>query len=185
MQDYPKPSYIVVPRVNSFVEKLIGSESCSIYSNRLVDMSKSSRSAFVSVRGEFRRLEVVEVLRDGVRLRGRGPLKYDNFAGPGRFIRGSLIEPPIANIGKQCMYIDSSDKEQTGRVRSFDGNNFEISHVYKDEMDVVPKDMVRRGIFYRGDYVEHRRYGIFYHAAMFLKCDDDEDDRRRMAVLCA
>ena len=104
MRVYPKPTAVLVPSVNSFVEKLIGSDSCSRHSSRLVDMSEPNLiGSFVSVRGEFRRMEVVEVLSSGVRLYGRGSLTYDNFAGPGRFIRGTLLEPPLVNIGKQCM----------------------------------------------------------------------------------
>jgi serine/threonine protein kinase len=69
MRVYPKPTAVLVPSVNSFVEKLIGSDSCSRHSSRLVDMSEPNLiGSFVSVRGEFRRMEVVEVLSSGVRL---------------------------------------------------------------------------------------------------------------------
>lgn len=68
-------------------------------------------------------------------------------------------------------------------MRSFDGTNFEITRVYSG-VDKVPKSKIRRAIFYMGDYVEHKRYGIYYHAAMFMKCEDDDEDRRRAVVLC-
>ena len=81
---------------------------------------------------------------------------------------------------KHHRYIDTSglDRPTGEKLRR---NQFKY-RVYSG-VDKVPKSKIRRNIF-MGDYVEHKRYGIYYHAAMFMKCEDDDEERRRAVVLC-